>query len=429
MMGKKNDGHLIRKKLEQLPVEVDQDLLWDAIEKELPKRKKRFLFLWFYIGLLFTFGSVYGFYTSRKPLDIPIDRFPIVVPQEIKKIEFKENATHGKSTKTTEPIAQISQMVSKHEQQLKNDEKNDENPQSIQPNYGQLKISQEVNREGKSPISSFLTTLAYLKQTVDPLEWHRAEDHYFSSVPKIVQNGKLYGVLYQGFGKFSSNFKLLETTAADQVAARQQTEVPLEALTSGFLVGWQFNQYWFIEFGLERQQLNTRLNGSFQELETLLAEHDSAYVYLNALNEETFISGEVEISRRTNYDVELYNQSVLYNAILQTGYQKHWGRWGMRIMAAALFNGRHRFSGDMIGPEGQLLREDQIRQANWYKTSLGLGYQGSMEANFKLNYHSSLGLELAHRRFNSSLVRSKSVAYEQKISQNFVQLRYAHTLY
>ncbi|MEL7121832.1 MAG: hypothetical protein AAFO07_20460 [Bacteroidota bacterium] len=408
----------------------DEEALWQEIESDLPKRKKRILgYWWFGILIIAVVGdTIISF--DRSLLVSTITSQQSLGHKEV--TVFQNKHVFNSLTSTHNPSALVSsksnnqhiRTVPAYSTPIQLEENQAiRQPKPISKTLEPLSTI-KLPLNGPKPLSSYLQNDLSLPTLTSPIkEVSHAPINVLSPIdPFHLPKGKITLETYTTVSYPWRSFHPKEAIDQNYLAEKTKLETPLEGLSMGILLGIPLKKNWTLKIGLERQQITERLNYSSVNIAPLSVESDSAYFYFNTANEKIYVPGILEGNVQNTRSIINYNTYKLYNAPILLGYEHHQKRLNWFFNAGISINLSQEFRGKLLNQNGELINTNEINETGYFKSTVGLSFL----ADFGLSYHFKQNLKFTlamnHQYYNSSFTNVDKTGYRQRYSLSGLRL-------
>lgn len=234
------------------------------------------------------------------------------------------------------------------------------------------------------PISEPLSPLAYLE-----IKSLVLQDKRFPLLPvtlakprkKAAKTDLLIRPNFEIGYAFNNLGGSLPDSASYHLRARRESEDALEYLHGSLLVGARHHTGWYALTGLGYTSITERFSYN-----TARTEQDSVTgiteIYINAQGDSIFTEGFVERTRHITYRKRTYSTYTLLDVPLIVGYDQEKGRWSYGVEAGVFLNISLKAKGDVLI---ESLDFNRLEDTNWFKSSIGLSYYGSLRVGYALD--------------------------------------------
>ncbi|MEM1121712.1 MAG: hypothetical protein AAGJ18_14770 [Bacteroidota bacterium] len=431
-----------RDRLNRRPHDWDTERLWLSIEEDLPK-KRRPVWYWLFGGMALVVTSllVGNFFlsetasetavrptTSSTILEPTTDVLPKTntitsttkttsLPKTDAVQAFVQPEKPQKATLTEEhfrlkPTQQVSSLIINQPKLAK------QKPTLTSTFTTNLPVTSKVSASkfgSNRAVLPALTTYPIAPLPVANLELSFPEWKKGFIRPAEIPKNTFSLLFYQGISHVWTSFELKDAGQQSQLDRRIATERPLESWSTGLSAKLRFYPNFFVEMGIERQQITTLLQGKIREETVRTVESDSAFFYTDVSGLRNYLAGAHDVRTITTEQLHNYNRTVLYNLPLAIGYEKEYGRLALGLKSGVIINWQQRFSGEFISPNDTLLDKESIQAAQLFSSNIGMGWQVGGHVRYQLRPQLDLQLTLQHRQFLGSLTEVANSGYEQKI--------------
>jgi len=196
--------------------------------------------------------------------------------------------------------------------------------------------------------------------------------------------------IYTGVASINRNVSATTSLAEDLVSRKNETETPLELFNLGAQIKYDLGSIYF-KGGLEFQSINERFQYENVTLgDTITVPNQIAEIHVNALNDTTYLPGEVKEIETLNSRWRLHNSHRLLTIPISLGYEKEISNWNLAAEATLMINVHHTFSGRQLNNSNEI-SEDPSSINNGikmgFRLSTSLGYDISDKLGIYLRPH------------------------------------------
>ena len=440
----KNDfDKYIKENLESAKVSWDKEDMWNQIESELPKKKRRrpvIILVFCLFGLLLLCNYLVKFDTSTidpksdqnyrqvqaadlnnndrsNSLNLSADRgLPSYsdetlntqstkIPTEQYLLFVKSNP--GPQSKNDSHVKYSEAVVSKPGQtQL--------TPNSMVSRFEAMKELGSVGIEENTSSNTinlgdtfgpgeieFLDMLPGLKYSLGkPIIGDHTLPNFSQIKPLNKESPNLFSnaMLTMGYGLV--NTRLSSGTNLEMLDIIESSQSALESLTIDASLEYNINRNVFIRSGLELRRINTYLDYAEVNIESNSMSVDTAAYFLNYMGELQYVSGERNVVTRSERQHQLYNEHYVLSMPVLMGYRFSSGHFSYDIFAGPVLNLFHDYKGASVGRTGSLINNSGLLSKPSLLQSIEIGSSFSYALTNKLN----LSLGLAYRKQLSSIM-------------------------
>ncbi|MEM6316564.1 MAG: hypothetical protein AAF960_02785 [Bacteroidota bacterium] len=443
-----------RDQLNRRPHDWDTEQLWVEIEKDLPKKRRPAVWYWLFGGTaLLVTSLLVGTYFLSETASKTVSETAVrpttssTVLESTTDVLPKTNTITSTTKTTSLPKTDAVQAFVRPEKPQKTTLTEEHFPLKPTQQVSSLIINQPKLAKQKPTLTSTFTTNLPVtsKVSASKVSSNRAvlpalETYPITPLPIANlepsfpkgKNGSMRSVqiskntfsllFYQSISHVWTSFELKNTAQQSQLDRRLATERPLESWSTGLSAKWQFLPQFFVEAGLERQQITTLLQGTIRDETVRTVESDSAFFYTDVSGLRNYLAGAHDVRTITTQQLHNYNRTVLYNLPLAIGYEKEYGRLAFGLKGGVIVNWKQRFSGEFILPDDTLLDNESIQSAQLFSSNIGMGWQIGSHVRYQLRPRLDLQLTLQHRQFLGSLMEVTNNGYEQNLRTLGVQI-------
>lgn len=155
-------------------------------------------------------------------------------------------------------------------------------------------------------------------------------------------------------------------------------EVPQFTVGADLGVGYQLANGFFFQSGLHYSVKQEQLNWqSIIKIDSLKYENERAYYSLTPLGDTTFYSGESDLLKISERQVKHWNTLTSYDLPLMVGYGKRRNKFNFQASLGVVLNLSQQFKGRVVNLNNELVENPAISASKklGYLASLGVGYQ------------------------------------------------------
>jgi len=436
----------LRNRLHEHEEFIDNDALWAdlALEK---KKKKRFLPFWFF-GMVLSL-IVLGFYFIEKSefteaslsaenvvINTDVVQEPKITPQakleQATESAIKESIPSNLDHKISESTDRKLELVSSKKSQnihSKTNLKLSDKPQritfpeevqkniqiayQISPNAIDNKlVVDKISLKSKKPIIE-LATMAQLKSKILKLDYSARQVEL--NISDFIIHEEQHNIIEPssrkkwtiGFyaGRHTIVRSLSETLNPDTISylhRRETTETPLEMVTAGGRLQYNFHKRFYGALGLEYQSINEKFDLSILADSTYLLEGVPILEFRDQKGVTTILEqGDVTVDGKVQKQWLNYNSHRQVNIPLTLGSEVRHKRFKFSGELSAVLAVRKRFRGKMLNNIGEVVTDPEYFDTSFsagLRTSLGVHYLvgNSWSFSFRPNY------QMHFRPFNKS---------------------------
>lgn len=214
--------------------------------------------------------------------------------------------------------------------------------------------------------------------------------------------------LSAGVGKVFRNMTLINPEAAKWMQARKDKEHPLEAIRGGVDIKFKVSNNIFFFAGLEDFRINERFDYfSVHEITYRKEGQASRIIY----DENSFVveNGAVDVIEEIKKRGTFYNQFRMMNIPVGVGLSQQFGRFGIGVEGAILFNVYHQFDGKIANAQNALtdLNEAPFRVSQIQTVRFGGFISYRMSSKWGVNLNTGADLPV------------RSIQLDQHMSQSY----------
>ncbi|MEN0049617.1 MAG: hypothetical protein AAF806_21330 [Bacteroidota bacterium] len=416
----------LKRSLEQHQTQWDEEELWQGIEPQLPKpRKRRPLLFFYFLGVAVLLGTV----AVLIPTPDAEQSEPFVSkPSTTDVASLVDSSRRASNTSIPTSILATNNDKSKAKSSTSTSSLPIQKTQPIEPLAQQSSTAatpKPITALSQSPLEELVVPMMK-ENSLEPIATqqqfqalHRLPIQALPvAVPKIegVQLKNQYPQIgispYMTIALTHRTFNALSDAATGKIDTRRQLEQALESMEMGILLDLQFNKNWAFQFGLARQQISERFEWSDINQRKFSIQSDSAYFYLDGQNQKQYLEGKIEAVETRTRLVRNYNRFTLYNIPLLVRYSKRDQRFGWHLSGGAIVNFRTTFEGRLL-ENASILESTDIEAQGIYQSTVGLAWQLGAGIDYQLTPRSQLSLLLHHRRFLNTFT-SPTTDFEQR---------------
>lgn len=470
MQDKEWNNNISDKLKSQAPRPWDKEDMWSKISDQLPPEEegndKPFTFTWWPLSLAFLLYVSIALYlytadhTQNSNTELAIINTEL--SESLSATEKKsqtdisiEKATHKTAnTKSETSVINTKILKTKHSSFSKGLTKNkvdenypsqltNENQTANSPNYlnyeigsghlqtknsinsrqeetGKVIVEQTPNRFPFSPINQLENRSILAAMNNDSLSQEEIDRLVNSLIFAPKQNWTSSIEVYGGYGLPMRSMSGDNSFSQSEVNNRLSTETPLDLKEAGLLLGFKYKSNFGIKIGLSMQQGVDRFewDGPTQTL-TQQMEYDSAFYFVGANSERSYISGVVEAKRTQNRSITHYNKHNYISLPILIGYNRDFGRWSTEVSAGFAMHLNYSFNGRFLSFNSPTEVNDPSVE-NTYKSNAGFGYLGAYKISYRLTPELDLFTQGTVQYNPSTLVRDLK-DYQQRY--HYVSLR------
>ncbi len=431
-----------QKKLSDYRPDIDAEALWQDLEPQLhPRKKRRGLIFWFFIGLgvLGTSGLCYGLWSSAKgPLpttnatSLPMMEQNTVA--ESSTSEAKNTATNSieieaeEDTKITSPQRPISPAANQASVQAKAGDSPTILPADPTMTNIAMKSTSTLVIENSSPtpeapksddprprsepkpptqnVSSSLPAFLPLALKEQLLFWDWTEawvaplrlaplpDETLKNTSEEEKESPWRLGLGIGIGLGQQHLKAQNSAGLDYLALRKSSETALEILNGEVYLKWQHpQQNWYVQTGFNFMRLASRFDWSGEMISYSINPNGLQRIEINtSTGDTTMVYGPTPQKETVEFSRIRYGKQDLFQIPLSLGYVWKQNAWSFGVEAGAVLNIRVRRKGIIAGEQ---IKESSDMDAldfydlstdedDWFKTQGGLGWMTGIRASYTL---------------------------------------------
>lgn len=135
---------------------------------------------------------------------------------------------------------------------------------------------------------------------------------------------------------------------------RKEGERPLESLASFIMMDYFINNSLFVRTGMEYRKVNESLMYNEIIEEQYTTQVDSAGYYTDFMGNVQYVSEERLVTKRSERNHRLFNSMTVINVPVGVGYRIHDSRWNIEANATLNFNILRQYDGAMILHDGNI---------------------------------------------------------------------------
>lgn len=411
-----NSWDPVRRRLAQHEPDWAPEALWEAIESELPtRRRRRAAWLWFLLAC-----TIVGLQrdTALSPI---LSYFPIMGQANHRALPTVERAQPIPKLPTiASPIASSPQkqsIVSLRPPVLS--ERSEAKPS--------LPLRQPEEPVIDAPENSRRTIAAVPTLPMTPLLSEIAIQlldtplvaTFDTSSPAIeAPLATIFVRADIGIGAIRRTLESAEPDLVELVRARQATETVLEAIDWQATVGWRFRPRWSMRAGLGFQQLNERFDYFSRSLDTLSIPTDTAFYYLDGLGARQYVAGQAAAIQTTERQIRHYNRHRIWRLPFELGYRQPLGNWAIQLSLGGSLQLSHRYAGLQLLQHNQEVVPAEIA----YQTSTHWAWLATVGLQRTITKRQRLHLRATFQDFGGGLSNPATPAVEQRYQQFGLQV-------
>ncbi|MEM0994582.1 MAG: hypothetical protein AAGI49_16225, partial [Bacteroidota bacterium] len=297
----------IKRSLEQHQAQWDEEELWQAIEPQLPKpRKRRPLLFFYFLGVTVLLGAV-----------VVLIPTPDVEQSEPEPSVFKQTSPSiaslvDSSRQTSDTLMSTNTLAISNDKNkvITTVSKGSLPMQKTQPidllvqQTNTAATPKPITALSQSPLETLVIPMIKRKRfelmtTQQQFQaLHRLPVQKLSTAVPTIEGVQLKNQYPQiGISPYMTvalthrTFNALNDAALGKIEMRRELEQALESMEMGVLLDLQLNQNWTFQFGLARQQISERFEWSNINQRKFSIQSDSAYFYLDEENQRQYLEG------------------------------------------------------------------------------------------------------------------------------------------
>ncbi len=418
---------------------------WDAIEAQLPKPEKKRKW-WFFllpslsiVLIVLAIGwklDLFGFKNANisqvstvVESQLTPDNFPgISSSRKIKTIEKSNTTTNTKNTQKTLKGDRSAQEVTIEKTSAKNlleGSKNDSNREmniaaasisaSDQPslsgntNYERNNIDTANNSQQE--LVALLPTKSFdLNSTTRKLSPKKVINNVADLNKKYLPwTIGAFGNLSLPSRKFSTNSNEIKLYLDN----RDELETMLHSWETGILINKYLTPDLFVSSGIGFQKITERFDWENINISTTPLLSDSAYYYLDGLNNKSYVADTVNAVVTETRRVKNYNSHTFINIPVFLGYDKNIGQFSIEASGGPVLQFYRGFEGRLVDENENFTTGEELMAQGVYQSKVGFSLQANLGISRSIGKFGRIHTGIQYRYGLLSLTDA-SAGYEQR---------------
>jgi hypothetical protein len=423
----------ISEKIDEYPSQLDTESLWDTLESDLDKKKKRRRFIIFWMLFLIAvigFLIFCKFQTDQNQSNTPateistinnlkssVDENTSSVRNQNQNENENENqngnenqsATHIIEFRNSELLKkqELSQVFQGNNEVNRNAsgqaESSINNVVSLESMINSVEINPNTiakNENTRMMRSNDLEKIAFLD--LAPFNFLNRDKDLSTqkNVPKIksVKNWSLF--IAPNFGVYHTDRKITQKNASGAVLKdlRIGSERTLETISLGIGLELKNRNNFFFSGGINFNQITEQFNDQRSEFTSEEIEIVTEINYLST-GERQEVMGTFDQSHEIISTKKVYNTLRWTEFNVGGGYYFTNKRWTIGASGGLLWGMMLNAEGKMLDTENDII---EIENSGIYKSNLGLGAFANLEVGYALQPRLKLSAQLGYKRMSSS---------------------------